>query len=463
MKALDRYFFGEVALVRVWLITRGVLALLAIDTWVLMIARGARYGAGGFNVAHFAWLDAIAPVPSPAAYVGLELAIGLLALVLALTGANRLGVLALAALYTYGWAVSQLDSYQHHYLLSWWLVAFALMPRVTASELTASTAAQPPKRQRAGSGDALSPARAPAWAWVLWSVTCAVVYGFTALSKTEPGWRDGTTLRSMTEPAAPFAPLEHAFGSLGVSSAGFWQVLGVSVILLQVAIAVGYLVAARRDAAGRRLYRVLASVALVLALSFHLSAEHIELRIGWFSWYMMLGAWVALAPARWLLAVASLASWPGRALERGFATPPPSARAGTRDGRDGPWVTVLLAAGVCLVLGVVGASLELPGAATSALIFGGALAVGAGYASLRGRGDDARRWLAVAAVSALAMWAAVALSDARYDFYRYRGGDLRLRGDLAGAIDAYEHADRFAPEGKSRRARIEALRRQLGR
>jgi hypothetical protein len=49
-----------------------VLALAAVDTWLLMIPRGGRYGAGGFNVAHFAWIDALFPVPTPRAYVGID-------------------------------------------------------------------------------------------------------------------------------------------------------------------------------------------------------------------------------------------------------------------------------------------------------------------------------------------------------------------------------------------------------
>src|SRR5262249_11362153 len=47
----SRYWFGPIAAIRPFLLMRGFLLLVAFDTWCQMIAHGARYGIGGFNVA----------------------------------------------------------------------------------------------------------------------------------------------------------------------------------------------------------------------------------------------------------------------------------------------------------------------------------------------------------------------------------------------------------------------------
>src|SRR5690606_17628888 len=39
-------------------------------------------------------------------------------------------------------------------------------------------------------------------------------------------------------------------------------------------------------------------IALATALSFHLGAEHMQLKIGWFSWYMVMYALIMLLPAK---------------------------------------------------------------------------------------------------------------------------------------------------------------------
>jgi len=57
--AWDRYWHGTVDAVRPYLLMKGVLLLLAFDTWLLRIPGGWKYGLDGFNVAHFHWLDAL--------------------------------------------------------------------------------------------------------------------------------------------------------------------------------------------------------------------------------------------------------------------------------------------------------------------------------------------------------------------------------------------------------------------
>ena len=58
MSVWERHWYGDVIALRPYLLRKGVLVLLALDAWLLMLGHAGRYGAGGFNVAHFLWLDA---------------------------------------------------------------------------------------------------------------------------------------------------------------------------------------------------------------------------------------------------------------------------------------------------------------------------------------------------------------------------------------------------------------------
>ncbi len=191
MKALfDRYFFGEVAAVRPYLLVKGLLLLLAVDTWVLRTEHGGRYGVGGFNVAHFAWLDAIQPVPTTAFYVGFVLFCGLLAFVLGTVRTSRAGLAVLTVLYTYSWAMSMLDSYQHHYFISLVLVCMVFFPEVSGSDLFGRPdVADPPKnarkkkrRKRKAETPSAPPAR-ERLGYVLASVSTGIVYLYTAIPR----------------------------------------------------------------------------------------------------------------------------------------------------------------------------------------------------------------------------------------------------------------------------------------
>ena len=98
-------------------------------------AEAGRYGAGGFNVANFEWLDAVQPAVSPALYVGVCTLTGFLCVGLALAPRPPRWLIAIAlVLHTWSWAMSMLDSYQHHYLLSIVLLALVFFPHATAEE-----------------------------------------------------------------------------------------------------------------------------------------------------------------------------------------------------------------------------------------------------------------------------------------------------------------------------------------
>ncbi len=140
MNLLERYVFGPVDAVRPWLLLRGLLLLLAFDCWLDLVPHGGRYGFGDFNVAHFALLDRLLPSPTPGTYVATVLLTGLLAFVLALSRPTRLGVAGVCALYSYGWLMSMLDSYQHHYLLTLLLLSATFFPMLSSEEVFAGTA-----------------------------------------------------------------------------------------------------------------------------------------------------------------------------------------------------------------------------------------------------------------------------------------------------------------------------------
>jgi HTTM domain len=192
IRAWDRYWFGPVAGVRPYLILKIVLCLLAFDVWRHRIPLGWEYGANGFNVAQFYWLDAVQPVPSPELYVGLMLTVGILALVCALTDPGRWARALLAVLFSYGWLMSLLNVYQHYYLLSLVLIAFVFFPRSRAQDLYALPAVRP---------------TASAWAYRLLGVTLAIVYLFTVVTKLDAEWRrDICSGGSPPRPCTPGRP-----------------------------------------------------------------------------------------------------------------------------------------------------------------------------------------------------------------------------------------------------------------
>lgn len=203
-----------------------------------------------------------------------------------------------------------------------------------------------------------------------------------------------------------------------------------------------------------RVLSVLASLALVLALSFHTGAEYIGLQIGWFSYYMLALALAALAPAHWLVAAASAVTAPWRTREPGLLSTTPLL---------GPVLGMIAAAAAAYA----GVEIDLPGAYSAALAVG---IVGLGIGLLALARPEKRAVFARAsgslAIAMLACWLTMTSGTERYDFYRFAGGDFRRRHEYRAALDAYREANRYAPEGESREDRVremeEAVRREGG-
>ncbi len=575
--ALERIVLGPVAAVRPYLALKATLLFLAFDMWVTRASHAGRYGAGGFNVAHFGWLDALQPDVSPAVYVGVCVFTGALCFAIAIGDRAPRWLVGVALLtHTWSWAMSMLDSYQHHYLLSLVLLGLMFVPPLTAEEALlgpsaprrsptrarerASDEASDPDessapgatrgRRKLAKGKAAKRARArrasesasgkkgggssvdsgasararlfdpapltSAWAWTLLGGSIAVVYAYTALSKTDPEWLSGAALRSVLHlgidaPAAdapdPLGPFRAVLGAFGVEGEPLWYLMGHGVVVVQMICAAGYLIAPLRDSVKSRALDAFLIVALLTALSFHLGAEYMELKIGWFSWYMIAYAAIFFLPARWLAVVARRmiplrgggeTGWwtfaPGgviRALIRllvGFAMlyagrlgeatleplvvvgalvlalPPLRwlARGLYQDDEPPPAIVYVEVVVGALAIGIAGAAVDLPGAQTAGLLVAGLLLVATALAPLK-KGTLTRLggYAIGVAAAAVALYVSVTATDVRWDYYRNVGGDHRRRGEIAEAYVAYVKANRYAPEGQDRRAREEEMRARL--
>ncbi|MFW5920631.1 MAG: HTTM domain-containing protein [Polyangiales bacterium] len=518
MNDWDRYWFGDVSAVRPWLLQRFVLLLLAFDAWLVMVEHGGRYGVGDFNVPHFGWMTLLQPTPTPGLYVGVVLVCGVLAFTLALGRPSRLLLGVLTALYTWAWAMSMLDSYQHHYLLSLLLLSMVFFPRLAGADAFAhrgdgvsqpheepqtkkgtpapepapekkvgkagggskkerrraarrakkkqqrsqhkkqepereqrqeQAEADEPPAERGGADRPWAARSVSAWAYVVFGVTCAIVYFYTAVAKTEQDWREGHALKRITAGDDPFAPFRELFvDSFGMSVDGFWELVGTSVVLLQLVICAGYLMSVRRDTLRHPAARAFCWVALVAALSFHLGAEYLGLKIGWFSWYMVGTAVVYMLPRRALEPIAWVAGWPGRAI----ATQWDRLMAGGEDASERVTVIALAIGGAGLVV-FFGYVTDLPGALVGGILVAVVLALGVLFVVQEGRIRDAQRWIVGAALAAAAMWASIASSTVRFDYYRLVGGDMRRRGNLEESLGAYVKANEYAPRDPAQDAR----------
>ena len=523
------YWLAPVAAVRPWLLAKLTLILFAFDVLHTHLGPAWRYGAAEFNVPHFALLRAL-PIPTTAAYVGMLFFVSASALVCALVPRPpRPLLVAIAVLYTWGWSCSMHDSYQHHYLLSFVLVAIALLPSLDAGQMF---------------GAATTPAEAPhgvvprVHAIGMWLLTsaCAVVYSFTAVSKTEPDWLSGDAMRSITHDGETIRGALDLAADLGVGEEDFWWLLGHGVVPAQILIALAYASAPLLDgpstreerarltvlvgdlfapggrgpaivggslvgaalglvvgfaldlgamgtlgttflvavagtvlffdartwrfalrpseptsrSTGARARSVLASVGMLTAISFHIGAEHLSLAIGWFSAYMILIALVTFLPARWLSLAVFALSAPLRARATDWDSPLVVPRL----------VLAALAGGGALV--VMGQLADLPGAMNAALLLLLVLAIVVG-AALGGRlpRREALPFALACALAGTLLSAWVHVSPARFDYYRFAGGDFRRRLEYEEALHAYERANRYAPPGESRDDRIDEMRAMI--
>ncbi len=253
MKPVEQYWFGNVALARPYLLLRMVLVLLAFDTWLNMMPEGAKYGVGGFNVAHFPWFDGF--VPSSGFYLGVMAFTGVLALSQALYRPHRIAIVLIALGYTLGWSCSLLDSVPYHYLLSLYLLCFVFFPMLSARSAFS-------RSERVPQGSVA--------AYVLFCVTTAIVYFYLAAWSAARG-------------------------------ESYW---------LPMACCVGYLLVSMQDRVQLPAVRMLAPMLVAAPLTFHLATP----QPGWLPLYMAGIALIVFAPMQWVHSFGRALTQPARGL-----------------------------------------------------------------------------------------------------------------------------------------------------
>ena len=415
---------GAVDRARVASVERLVYGLLAFDLWLEMAPHASRYGAGGLNVAHFSWLDDIQGLPDASTYLAVILASGVVSLGLSLGVGGRVARWALFGLYTYGWAMSQLDSYQHHFFLSIVLFNFAL--------------ADPgPETQPSG--------QVCAWAYQLLLASIAIVYAYTGISKTEEAWLMGDVLIRINASGGKLEPFLALAQGVGLSPKSFWWLGGHLVVLAQWIIVAGYLAVFLDPRRSRRWTGWLAYAGLATAIGFHTGAEYLELRVGWFSYYMIILAVVMLGPAGPWRVLIRISQGRLAVVSRAFEG-------------SGWIVSVLSSAGVlvaswaCLTLVDLPASVAVAISAISVTVY-----------ACWCRGDLRSVGLIGAKLICVLVLAALSLTQSavHYDFYRFLGGDLVRRGQLIEALDAYGLANTWAPPGEGRQSKVRKIQTGL--
>jgi hypothetical protein len=507
-KAFDGLFFGSFGASRAYLFAKVFLLLLALDTFMLMIGHAGRYGVAGFNVAHFAWLDALQPTPSASSYIAILILCGLLALVSFFCGLERRSTAVLFLLYTYSWSMSMLDSYQHHYFVSLILLCLVFFPDTPATALHPLPPSEPEEERQkrkhkrvladAARGERngwlytlsvcvvallyvtvdagahtwiafflfasaialatwlYTPARAQplqvaGFGFPLLGVTVAIVYGYTAIAKMDENWLAGHTILQISTVKREFAGLVALAAAFGIEEQRFWSLFATFVIPQELYVGAAYLLAVLQDRLPGSWPRLLCGLAFLLAVFLHVGAEAMGLEIGWFSYYMLWLGTCFLLPLSTVDRLSTVLTWPSRWLERHVrrwqADDSPAARLGIAAGSGG-----------CLVM--TGYLIDLPGAIAAAVI--GAVVL-LGLTLVLYRRSDLRLYAVASALAGAWMWIAIAVSPARWDFYRYLGGDLSRRGELSRALEVYERGERYAPPGESRRSKIRELKRRLAK
>lgn len=365
-----RFWAYDISWVR-WCVFRfAFFGLLSVDAF-LQLSHAPRYGAGGFNVQHLPG----APLPEPGR-PSITFAHAAMCLLFALVAQGILTrvTLPLAAL-LYGWAYfsSQLDAYQHHYLVWLLLVILCFVPHAPDPRLPSAAPA--------------TPRRMTSWAVRLALVQVGIVYLWAAISKMTPLWLDGTAL-----------DLQIAGGTMrGIASSLGFGTVAKLVLAAELVLAVAVW------------WRPAWPIALAGGIGLHAGVELIGLDIGLFS-YLMFAVYLLAIPDRVYLAAARALAPYLRVDDRRLFW----IRAG--------WVAAPLALVALLLL--VPLSFGLP------VVLAFVLLAAAGIRGVRRAG-----W--AFAVAAAIPIAADAATDTADDYYRYWAGSARRMGNDAEARRAY--------------------------
>lgn len=261
------FWFGfRIPAARINLLRVGFFGVLALDAF-LQVAHAPRYGAGDFNVSHFMWLDGLIPVPSRAFVLTLFVLQSFLALRVMFGVATTISVRLLTACFGYTYFVSQVDSYQHHYLIFLLLLIACFIPWEEA---------QRPDPERPAAGIA-------SWAMRLFLVQLSLLYLWAAVAKMSPHWLDGTALQGQIQAGSIRDAIERVFGNASRGDPGGFEAAAKLVMLTELALAAGIL------------WRRAWPLVWVVGVGFHLGVELAGFRIGLFS-YFMIAIYVVFMP-----------------------------------------------------------------------------------------------------------------------------------------------------------------------
>lgn len=372
-----RFWFGfEVTWAKL-LVTRVVLfGLLALDA-VLQLRHAPRYGANDFNVANLSFLDSHGP--GRVGYGVSQLVISLLLTAAAFGVATRIVLPIATVLYAWLYFGSQLDSYQHHYLVALILAIACFVPWQRKPDTAPAT-----------------PVRS--WALRLLLVQMGIMYLWAAISKLDPVWLDGTALGTQ---------ITGSMKSLIDGTIGF---MTTAVLVVVVEFALAFTV----------WLKPAWKVAAPLGIAFHLGIVATGFEIGLFA-YVMCALYILVVPDR---------IWRS-ASEIGFFDR--TGRLARMAARGGGQVAMGLAVLVGLPLAIL---CRLPHAFTLALIaLGVALAV---IVAKQIRKQQLPAVAPAAVLAALMLWTVVDRSTSvAIDYYRFWGGSQRRVGDRAQAEQAY--------------------------
>ena len=366
-------------------------SLLAYDLVTVTFKHAARYGIEDFNVPQFSWMSSLTPVPS-AEWVGaLWIMCALSSLLAAFGVLASLTIRLTCVLYAGIYFSSQIDSYQHHYLLALLLFLFAL-----PKEAFWRVSRAPDERR--------------SWVPNLFYLQIAIVYFWTAVAKVDSTWVSGATLQSLSNSEVVLSYVgtwtTWLYGTAHeplFALNAMYQTLAGLVIIGEFFLPLCFL------------FQRLRLIGLIISPFFHVGVEMLGLDIELFSFYMISINFILLSPDRlW----GRLDAW----LEQHYQS---SANAHQR--------ARILIAFAALVGTLCLYQIDFPRAhlpCTLLLV----LAVGILMRPSRDWKSLLHIGLGLAFAPILLMWT-FNQSDAIYDYYRMKGGDLSRRLPLSGQPD----------------------------
>jgi tetratricopeptide (TPR) repeat protein len=197
-------------------------------------------------------------------------------------------------------------------------------------------------------------------------------------------------------------------------------------------------------------------IACITGPLFHILVEVIDLKIGWFSYYMIGLYYILLFPDSWFLAAARPA---GRVLAplkpayEWLIKPRPI---------DVTTGTMTAAASAAVTFAVIWFGLPMEGAGLLAVVMAGVVGV-AVCPRVCKNSDQAyvRAGLQLAGIFALLL--SLRGTDALYNYHRYWAGDLKRRGQLVESAQHYEVANSLKLTGPARYFALGEVYERLGK